>query len=149
MIINTEDIEKLLQSETTYRIAEDIGGTSRQNLDNYKHGRYNIDKMTIGLASKLQNYYKKVEYEMKIKEVRKQLEDQEKGYYIEDYENIAEMLDERGWDKAELLDRVDEVGFEIKEDVPVVTYDNPNTDLFNVAFVTEDMTTEDILNELE
>lgn len=149
MIINTEDIKKLLQEVTTYRIAEDIGGTSRQNLDNYKHGKYSIEKMTIGLALKLQNYYKKVESEMKIKEVRKQLENAEEGYYIEEYKNVDDMLEDKEMTRDDLLDRVDAVGFEIIEDVPVVIYENPNSSLFNVAFVTKDMTTEDILNELE
>lgn len=148
MIINTDNIEKLFQKETTYKIEKEIG-VSRQNLDNYKHGKYSIEKMTIGLASKLQNYYKKVESEMKIKEVRKQLENTEEGYYIEEYKNIDELLEDKEITRDDLLDRVDAVGFEIIEDVPVVIYENPSSSLFNVAFVTEDMTVEDILNELE
>lgn len=56
MIINTEEIKKLLKNNTAYKLGKDLN-VSRQNLNYYKQGTYSIDKMTIELATKLQNYY--------------------------------------------------------------------------------------------
>ena len=64
MIINTEQIEKLIKSRTAYGLAKELG-IGRANLNNYKNGTYQMDQMTIGLATKLQNYYEKVENNMK------------------------------------------------------------------------------------
>lgn len=56
MIINTEEIKQLLEETTAYKLGKDLN-VSRQNLNYYKQGTYSLDKMTIELATKLQNYY--------------------------------------------------------------------------------------------
>jgi len=56
MIINTEEIKQLLEETTAYKLGKDLK-VSRQNLNYYKQGTYSINKMTIELATKLQNYY--------------------------------------------------------------------------------------------
>ena len=57
MIINTEEIKLLLKENTAYKLGKELN-VSRQNLNNYKNGTYSIKKMTIELATKLQNYYR-------------------------------------------------------------------------------------------
>ena len=91
----------------------------------------------------------KLEQDAKISEVRKKLENTEDGYYVEYYEDIVELMDERAMDRGRLFDLVDDVDFNVIHDVPVIVYENPMSSLFNVVYITEDMTTEDILNELE
>lgn len=56
MIINTEQIEKCIRENTAYSLAQKIG-VNRANLNNYKNGKYSINKMTIELALKIQTYY--------------------------------------------------------------------------------------------
>jgi len=142
-------IKKLLASDlTSYRISVETG-IPQSKIGYLRNGKAKLDNLSLAYAEKLQNYYKKVELEMKINEIRKELENTERSYYIEYYANIEEALEERDMSREELNDRVDAVGFEIVEDVPVIIYENPESSLFNVAFITEDMTTEDILNELE
>lgn len=64
MIINTAHIEYTLKKYTAYKLANAIGGVSRQNLNYYRSGKYSISKMTIELASKIQNYYNEEMNEM-------------------------------------------------------------------------------------
>ena len=57
MIINTEEIKLLIKENTAYKLGKELN-VSRQNLNNYKNETYSIEKMTIELATKLQNYYR-------------------------------------------------------------------------------------------
>lgn len=60
MLINTKQIESLIKDNPAYSLAKNID-VNRQNLNNYKNDTYDIDQMTIALATKLQNYYNKNE----------------------------------------------------------------------------------------
>lgn len=82
-----------------------------------------------------------------INEVRKELET---GiYYVEDYTNFNELLEERGMTLNEYNEKITEVNHEIIEDVPVIVYENPESTLFNVAYVTESDTAESIIDQLK
>ena len=148
MIINTEEIKLLLKENTAYKLGKELN-VSRQNLNNYKNGTYSIEKMTIELALKLQNLYNKLEKNNMniINEVRKELETG--SYYVEDYANFNELLEERGMTLNEYNEKITEVNHEIIEDAPVIVYENPESTLFNVAYVTERDTVESIINQLK
>ena len=86
---------------------------------------------------------------MKINEIRKKLENTEQGYYVEYYKDIVELMNERDMSRGVLFDLVDDVDFDVVHDVPVIVYENTESSLFNVVYIVEDMTIEDILNELQ
>ena len=97
----------------------------------------------------MEEYSEKQEKEMEINEIRKKLENTEQGYYVEEYKDIVELMDERDMSRGILFDLVDDVDFDVIHDVPVIVYENTESSLFNVVYITEDMTIEDILNELK
>lgn len=82
-----------------------------------------------------------------IDEVRKELEIG--SYYVEDYTNFNELLEERGMTLNEYNEKITEVNHEIIEDVPMIVYENPESSLFNVAYVTKNDTVESIINQLK
>lgn len=57
MIINTDYIKKLLESDiTSYQISK-ATGIATQSLDNYRRYGSKIENMRIGIAYKLCKYY--------------------------------------------------------------------------------------------
>lgn len=56
MIINTKDIEKLLQMPIPDLTLERETGVARQTIFNARKGNSSLDKMWLGTAKKLQSY---------------------------------------------------------------------------------------------
>lgn len=88
----------------------------------------------------------------KVEKIREALEDMEKGYYIEEYKNLHELINhfkenDEDFDIEDLKSKSIWKEPVIRHGVPLVTYDNPSSTLFDWAYLDEEA--EDIIANWE
>lgn len=72
MIINTEEIKKLIKKDKNSAALARNTGASRQLIDKYKKGQSEIEGMTLKTAVQLQKYINQEEKKMRIVELEKE-----------------------------------------------------------------------------
>ena len=145
------EIQKLLDSNLSSNKIATLSGVDQSTIHRIRKGERNLDNITLVKAEKLYKTYKEMEKMNKIEKIRAALQNTEEGYYIEEYKNLQELIEhfkenDEDFDVEDLKDKSTLKEPKIKYDVALVTYDNPNTDLFEWAYLDEDV--EDIINQL-
>ena len=89
-----EGIQWVLDNQTSYRVAKDLGINNR-TINRYQNGETPIGNMTIVTAEKIYNYYLEVMEMEKILEVaKKEIEKQiEAVGFIDDSDNVDRFID--------------------------------------------------------
>ncbi|MGM7689745.1 hypothetical protein ACS7WQ_06370 [Staphylococcus felis] len=147
-----DTIKKLLDSNLSSNSIATQTGVSQAVISKIRNGKRDLGGISLNTAEKLYNYQKEIEKMNKVEKIREALESEEKGYYVEEYKNIQELIeffkenDDEEFDIEDLKRKSSLKEPEIKYNVGLVTYDNPNTNLFEWAYLDEDV--EDIINHL-
>lgn len=144
-------IQKLLNSNLSSNSIATQTGVSQAVISKIRNGKRDLGGISLNTAEKLYYYQKEMEIVNKIEKIREALEDTEKGYYVEEYKDLQQLIEyfQENDDEFDIEDLKRKSSLkepEIKYNVGVVTYDNPNTNLFEWAYLDEDI--EDIINHL-
>ncbi|GGA99527.1 hypothetical protein ERX37_05415 [Macrococcus hajekii] len=145
------EIQQLLESDLTTRELSRKSGVNVASISLLRTGQKALGKISLEVAEKLYKIYEEIDTMNKVEQIRERLEDTDNSYYIEEYANLNELIEyfqenNEDFNIEDLKDKSSKIKPEIRHNVALVTFDNPNTDLFEWAYLDKDV--ESIVNTL-